>query len=99
MLAPFLHILALLYVIGSIRFDVRPPGLAFVFRILRRIQTWSMMEVFMISILVSLVKLAGMARIVPGIALWSFVALIPMMAAANASLDPHLVWNRIGRTP
>jgi paraquat-inducible protein A len=55
-----------------------------------------MMEVFMLGILVSLVKLADMAQIVPGIALWSFVLLIPAVAGATASLDPELVWRRIG---
>ncbi len=55
-----------------------------------------MMEVFLIGILVSLVKLADMAQIVPGIALWAFVALIPCVAAATSSLEPHLVWERIG---
>ncbi len=67
------------------------------FRLLRRVESWSMMEVFLIGILVSLVKLADMAQIVPGIAIWSFALLIPVLVAATASLDPHLVWERIGR--
>jgi paraquat-inducible protein A len=69
-----------------------------VFRLLRRFQAWSMMEVFMLGILVSLVKLADMAKIVPGIALWSFVLLIPVVAGATSSLDPQSVWRRIGFT-
>jgi uncharacterized paraquat-inducible protein A len=55
-----------------------------------------MMEVFIMGILVSLVKLVGMAQIVPGIALWSFVLLIPVLAAATSSLDAEWVWRRVG---
>jgi paraquat-inducible protein A len=54
-----------------------------------------MMEVFMLGILVSVVKLAGMASIVPGISLFAFLALIFVLAASSASLDPHLVWERV----
>jgi paraquat-inducible protein A len=96
--APFLQLMSLLLVLGSVKTGVRFPGLVLVFRLLRRFQAWSMMEVFMIGILVSLVKLAGMAKIVPGIALWAFVLLIPAVAGATASLDSELIWRRIGLT-
>jgi paraquat-inducible protein A len=54
-----------------------------------------MMEVFMLGILVSLVKLMGMAEVVPGLALWSFALLIVALAGAVASLDPQVVWRRV----
>jgi paraquat-inducible protein A len=53
-----------------------------------------MMDVFMIGILVSVVKLTEMATIVPGTSLFAFVALIFVLAAAQAALDPDLVWER-----
>jgi paraquat-inducible protein A len=96
-LAPFLQLTALIYVILPLRFGFRAPAVRPVFRLMDRVQTWSMMEVFLIGILVSLVKLADMAKIVPGIALWSFVALIPVVAGAVSSLDSHLVWEQIGK--
>ncbi len=95
--APLLQLLLLLSVLAPLRFGRRVPGMILMFRLLRRIESWSMMEVFLIGILVSLVKLADMAQIVPGIAIWSFALLIPVLAAATASLDSHLVWERIGR--
>ncbi len=48
----------------------------------------------MLGILVSIVKLAKMAEIVPGVAVYSFMALIFVLAACTASVDPHLVWKR-----
>ena len=95
--APLLQLLLLLSVLAPLRLGRRVPGMILMFRLLRRIESWSMMEVFLIGILVSLVKLADMAQIVPGIAIWSFALLIPVLVAATASLDSHLVWERIGR--
>jgi len=94
--APLLQIASLIFVLAPLRFGLRIPGQAGVFRLLRRVQPWSMMEVFVLGILVSLVKLLGMAQIVPGIALWSFVLLIPILAAASSSLDAEWVWRRVG---
>ena len=94
--APFLQIFSLIFVLGPLRLGMRVPGQTRVFRLLRAVQPWSMMEVFIMGILVSLVKLIGMAQIVPGIALWSFVLLIPVLAAATASLDAEWVWRRVG---
>ncbi len=57
-----------------------------------------MVEVFMLGILVSVVKLAKMASIIPGIALYSFTGLIFVLAGIMASLDPHIVWDRLGES-
>jgi len=94
--APFLQIASLIFVLGPLRLGIRVPGQLHVFRLLRRVQPWSMMEVFIMGVLVSLVKLLDMAQIVPGIALWSFVLLIPVLAAATSSLDAESVWRRVG---
>jgi paraquat-inducible protein A len=53
-----------------------------------------MMEVFMVGILVSVVKLAKMATIIPGVSLYSFLALIFVLAAMSVSLDDHLIWEK-----
>ena len=95
-LVPLAQLLGMLYVLLPLKFDVLPPKLMLVFRFVRSLQPWSMMEVFMLGILVSIVKLAKMANIVPGIAVFSLLALIFVLAAATASLDPHIVWERWG---
>jgi paraquat-inducible protein A len=53
-----------------------------------------MIEVFILGLLVSLVKLGAMARVVPGIGLWSFGALLFAIAAAVASFDARVIWSR-----
>jgi paraquat-inducible protein A len=93
-LAPLLQIAILLYVLLPLQWNRVPWQMERAFRLLRRVEPWSMMEVFMIGILVAVVKLMDMAQIVPGLALWAFVALFLLISGAVASLDPHAVWER-----
>ncbi len=93
--APLMHILMLLYVVVPLWLSIRPPYGVRVFRFLQRIRPWSMAEVFMLGVLVSMVKLADLAEIVPGIALWSFTLLIPILTATMVTLDDHLTWERL----
>jgi paraquat-inducible protein A len=93
-LAPLAQLLGMLYVLLPLRHDRIPPRFAAVFRMVHLLQPWSMMEVFMVGILVSVVKLGKMAQIVPGIAIFSFFALIVVLAAATVSLDAHQIWER-----
>ena len=93
-LAPLAQMMCLFYILLPLRFGRVPASLPRVLRFLNRIGTWSMMEVFMVGILVSVVKLAKMAKIVPGISLYSFMALIFVLAAMTVSLDSHLIWQK-----
>ena len=93
--APGLQLFGLLYVLVPLRLGRVPGHLPQVFRFVHDLQPWGMMEVFLLGILVSVVKLAGMATIVPGLAIWSFGVLIVVLAAAAASLDPREVWKRV----
>jgi paraquat-inducible protein A len=93
-LVPLGQMLCMLYILLPLKFNLIPRGLPRVFRLVRHLAPWSMMEVFMLGILVSVVKLAKMAKIVPGVALFSFLALIFVMAAMTASLDTHLIWEK-----
>jgi paraquat-inducible protein A len=93
-LAPLAQLVGMLYLLLPLRHDRVPPKFAPIFRFVRGLETWSMMEVFMLGILVSVVKLAKMAQIVPGIAIFSFFGLIVVLAAATVSLDPHEIWEK-----
>jgi len=94
--APLTQVMCMLYLLLPLKFGRIPGKLPQVLRFLNRLQPWSMMEVFMLGILVSIVKLGKMATIVPGISLISFVALIFVTAAMTVSLDSHLLWEKWG---
>jgi paraquat-inducible protein A len=56
---------------------------------------WSMVEVFVIGVIVSLVKLASMATVVLGISFWSYAAFVVCFTASISSLDRVFVWDAI----
>lgn len=95
-LVPLLQMIGLLYILVPLKWGSRPAAhAARIFRLVQEVAPWGMMEVFMMGILVALVKLGHMATIVPGISVFSFGALIFVMAAAFSSLDPPLLWDRL----
>ncbi len=94
-LAPGMQLLLLITILVPLTQDRMPRWLPSLFRMVRTLAPWGMMDVFLVGILVSVVKLAEMATIVPGTSLFAFVALIFVLAAAQAALDPDLVWSRV----
>ncbi len=98
-LAPLTELLGMLYILIPLRHNRIPWKLPQTMRFLMFLKPWGMTEVFMLGILVSVVKLAKMATIVPGTALFAFLALIFILAAMTASFDAHLIWERLNADP
>ncbi|MBK7768748.1 MAG: paraquat-inducible protein A [Sulfuritalea sp.] len=98
MLMPAIKLFALTYLYLPLRLGRAAPHFALVFRMLRAVHPWSMVEVFLLGILVSVIKLENLASVVPGIALWSFGALMLLMAALAAVFDPRGLWTRMEAT-
>ena len=94
-LAPLLKLLALLYVLLPLHFGRQPWRMAQVFRWIETLHPWAMTEVYLLGVLVAFVKLSDIATIVPGVALYSFAALIVVMAATDAALEPEAIWERL----
>jgi paraquat-inducible protein A len=55
-----------------------------------------MMDVFLLGILVSLVKLVALADVALGMGFYAFLILIFLYAASLASLEPHTLWEHLG---
>jgi paraquat-inducible protein A len=91
-LMPALEIGAMLYILLPLRLGWVPTRLPAMFRLLQTVRPWGMVEVLMLGILVSLAKLSHMASVLPGVALWSFGALMVLLAAAAASFEPRELW-------
>ena len=94
-LAPFQQIVAMLYVLLSLHFGNGSGHPETVMRFWTLARRWAMVEVFFIGVLVSLVKLQGMAMVIPGIALWAFGGLMVVLTAATASFDVRMIWDRL----
>ena len=73
----------------SVAFLGTRPGRVWgrVARFLDALQPWSMADVFIVGVLVSLTKIASLARVEYGAAFWSFIAFALLLAGASASFD------------
>ena len=91
-LIPGLIIASLFYVLFSIRFQLNWPYTKPVLVLIGRLLPWGMMDVFLLGILVSMVKLAALASIVVGIGFYAFVVGVVLYAATIASLETHTLW-------
>ena len=80
------------------RFAARPmaappiTGRNELFRALARLRPWAMPEVFMLGALVAMVKLSAMATVVPGISLFSYGALMLLLATLTAITPAEQFW-------
>ncbi len=70
----------------------RAPGFNGVLRAIQLVRPWGMIEVFMLGILVTIVKMVSLARVVPEAALFAFAALTLMLAVV-VMFDPRTLWD------
>jgi paraquat-inducible protein A len=91
-LIPLFQIASLLYLLLPLRMSRRARGQNELFRMLTRLRPWAMPEVFMLGALVALVKLAAMAQVIPGIALFSYGALMLALAGLTSITPTEQFW-------
>jgi len=94
-IAPALQIGFLLAIVVGAQRRRPPHWVALLLRLHPTTQIWSMIEVMLIGVLVALVKIAELATVVPGIALYALAGLAVLFAAIQSIFDPHEVWERI----
>ncbi|MES2474961.1 MAG: paraquat-inducible protein A [Verrucomicrobiota bacterium] len=85
----------LIYVCGPLLFGRVAPGGVSVAKWLSRMEPWNMIEVFLLGVLVSLLKLGKVADVHFGIGFWAFGLLMICMAAAVAGIDRDELWDRL----
>ncbi|HEY6974600.1 MAG TPA: paraquat-inducible protein A [Nitrospiraceae bacterium] len=91
-LIPAMEISLMLYLLFPLKFGWLPGETKLILRVLQSVRPWSMTQVFILGVLVALVKLAHLAHVVPGVALWAFGGLILSLTAAIANFNAHEVW-------
>jgi paraquat-inducible protein A len=92
LLAPGIQIASILTLLVALRLRRGQRHFAWLFRLVQAIRVWGMIDVLMLGILVSLVKLAALATVVPGVALWSFAALLVLLALLSSSFSTADLW-------
>jgi paraquat-inducible protein A len=92
LVAPALFIALRLYVLVPLAAGRAPRGFALCVRTLHQVGRWNMVEVFTIGVLLSLVRLAGLADAVPGPGLFALGAVTMLFAAIESAGLKHLWW-------
>lgn len=89
---PALEIGCMLYLLIPLWLGRLAPNTPLVFRLVLAIHPWSMMEILLLGVLVTLVKLTDFATIIPGVSLWSFCALIVFFTMASSAFSARDFW-------
>jgi paraquat-inducible protein A len=93
--APLVMAGGMLYVCGPLLVGRAAPGARHVASWLGRTEPWNMIEVFLLGVLVSFMKLDKMAELTFGIGFWAFAALMVCLAATVAGIDRKELWDRL----
>ena len=94
-LTPLMLAGGLVYVCAPLLFGRIAPGAMFVARWISITEPWNMIEVFLLGVLVSLMKLGKLADLHFGLGFWAFGILMFCMAAAVAAIDKMELWDRL----
>ncbi|RPJ82819.1 MAG: paraquat-inducible protein A [Deltaproteobacteria bacterium] len=93
-LSPAFHLLGLLYILLLLKFGLKMPGVPRIMRIITAFQPWSMVEIFMLGILVTVVKLSNDGEITAGVSLFALMAFTFVQAAIFYTFNPHQIWEK-----
>ena len=94
-MVPSAKIVALYYLCWIVYRDkkISQKDNTILYRIVEVIGRWSMVDVFVVSLLVALIQLGGVLAFAPGAAALSFAGVVIITMFAANSFDPRLIWD------
>ena len=92
---PLMKLLILIYLLISVqrRSPWRRKDRTVLYRITEAVGRWSMVDIYVVTILVSLVKMGALANMDAGPAAVHFAAVVVITMFAAESFDPRLIWD------
>ena len=94
---PVLKLIAIVVLCLASRSGRWPVAMTKLYRVTEFIGRWSMVDVFVVAILVGVVQLGSVISIHPGTAAVSFAAVVVLTMLAATSFDPRLIWDAAER--
>jgi len=93
---PLAKLVALIYLVVSVQIGSRsrPADRTRIYRITEAVGRWSMVDIYVVTILVALVNLGNLATIEAGLGAVFFGAVVVLTILAADSFDPRLIWDR-----
>ena len=93
-----LLVLVLLLVSSQLRSQWRPRQRTRLYRLVEKIGRWSMLDIFVITLTVTLVNFQSLAVITPGSGAVAFACVVVLTMMASMTFDPRLIWDPIKHT-
>lgn len=92
---PLLKLLSLGLLLLTVQFgfQIRPLQSARLYRLLELIGRWSMLDVYVVAVLVALVQAQSLATMAPGPGVLAFGAVVVLSMLATMAFDPRLIWD------
>jgi len=97
-LVPLLKMLALIYLLLSVqrRSPLRRNQRTRLYRLTELVGRWSMVDVFVVALLVALVQVGNLATIEPAMGAVAFASVVILTMLAAMTFDPRLIWDYHG---
>jgi paraquat-inducible protein A len=92
-LTPALKIMGLLFITLTLDWPRFQKTRAWMYKIIRVIDPWNMLEVFLLAIGVSVVEMGEVATVHPGRGVFSFAAVVVLTLLATLTFDSRLLWD------
>lgn len=94
---PLLKLLILSFLLVSVQMGWRwrPVDRTRLYRLTEAIGRWSMLDIFVVTILVALVHLGALAAIEAGAGALFFAAVVVITMFAAEAFDPRLIWDNV----
>ena len=94
-LVPFVKMAILVYLLISVQFGsrFRPLDRTRLYRLTEFVGRWSMVDIYVVAILVALVNLGNIAAIRAGPGALFFGAVVVLTMFAARTFDPRLIWD------
>ena len=96
-MVPLLKIIILIFLLISVqrRSSWHPRDRTHLYRITEAIGRWSMVDIYVVTVLAALVKLGATATVQAGVGAVFFGAVVVTTMLAAMSFDPRLIWDRM----
>lgn len=96
---PLLKLALLFSVALCLKLRRYPKILPYLFRAYHHLAEWGMVEVYMLGILITIIKMHHMAAIQYDVGFFCFVALVLITVGTSVMLDEHAFWQQIEQNP
>lgn len=94
-LVPFIVLSILFFISFSVRMGRYPAIIGKTLKAYHHLSEWTMLDVYMIGILISLIKMKDYGELYSGLGLYSFIGLLAMVIMTMLSFDSHYVWDQL----